>query len=99
MRTGTNFLSAYRRSSLLLLIATLFAGGCAGARAQARMPQAHSRPTLRPAFLPLNSSTTILVSAEEPEPVQQAAADLANDFHSLTGQRAKIVHDRNHASA
>jgi len=93
-----NFLAEFRRSSLILVISTLSALACASAGAQPRTPKAHSRTTLRPAFLPLNVSTTILVSADEGSPIQHTAEDLANDFHSVTGQRAKIVHDRNDAS-
>ncbi|HEY2665018.1 MAG TPA: hypothetical protein VGI47_11800 [Candidatus Binataceae bacterium] len=98
-RTIMNFLAAYRRPSLILLISTFSAVTCASAGAQPRIPKAHSRTTLRPGLIRLDSSTTILVSAEEGEPIQQAAADLAHDFHSVTGERARIVHDGNDASA
>jgi hypothetical protein len=59
-----NFLAAYRRPSLILLISTFSAVTCAGV-AQPRIPKAHSRTTLRPGLIRLDSSTTILVSAEE----------------------------------
>ena len=95
MRTMMNFLSVCKRSSLVLLLFPL----SAVARTEPRTSEAHRPTTLRPAFLGLNSSTTILVSAKEGEPIQQAAADLADDFHAVTGQRAKIVHDEKDASA
>lgn len=39
----------------------------------------------------LGPSITILVSADEPGPIQKAAEDLATDFESVTGKRPKIV--------
>jgi Glycosyl hydrolase family 115 len=99
MRTMMNFVTAYRRSSLVLLISTLSAVASASAGAPARTPKAHSRTPVQPTFVPLNSSTTILVNADEGEPIQQAVADLANDFRSVTGERAKIAHDGNDGSA
>ena len=40
----------------------------------------------------VNAATTILIDAREPAPLQKAAADLADDFQRVFGQRAKVVH-------
>ena len=74
MRTIMNFLAAYRRPSLVLLITMFSAVACASAGAQPRIPKAHSRTTLRPGLILLDSSTATLVSAEEGERIQQAGA-------------------------
>ena len=47
----------------------------------------------------LDSATTILVSPEEPEPVQHAAEDLAADFQKVLGKRPKIVNAGRDAGA
>jgi len=74
MRTIMNFLAAYRRPSLVLLITMFSAVACASAGAQPRIPKVHSRTTLRPGLILLDSSTATLVSAEEGERIQQAGA-------------------------
>jgi hypothetical protein len=47
----------------------------------------------------LDGSTTLLVSPEEPGPVQRAAEDLAADFQKVFGKRPNIVKTREEAGA
>ncbi len=47
----------------------------------------------------LDADATILIAADEPEPVQRAAADLAADFRNVTGTSLNIVRDENDAGA
>src|SRR5579863_1786571 len=58
------------------------------------------------AFLPaafgrvvVNAATTILIDTREPAPLQRAAADFADDFQRVFGQRAKIVHNPSESGA
>ncbi len=40
----------------------------------------------------MNATTAILIESREFAPLQKAAADFADDFQRVFGQRAKIVH-------
>ena len=39
----------------------------------------------------LDHTTAIVIAPGEPEPIQHAAEDLANDFRRVTGEALKIV--------
>ena len=45
----------------------------------------------------LDGRATIVIAASEPEPVQHAAADLAEDFRVVTGKQLKIVNELGNA--
>jgi len=49
--------------------------------------------------LVLDASTTLVVSADQPGPVQEAARDLASDFEKVIGRRPRIVERREEAGA
>ena len=47
----------------------------------------------------INSTTSILIDASEPAPLQKAASDLADDFLRVFGQRGKIVRNPSQAGS
>jgi hypothetical protein len=67
------------------------------ARAQQTSPQGRSNSD--PAPILLNNTATILISREEPEPLQKAAEDLAADFEKVLAARPKIVQSKGDAGA
>ena len=46
----------------------------------------------------LDQKATILISSDEPEPLQLAAQDLANDFRSVIGQPLRVIHSEDDAA-
>lgn len=56
----------------------------------------HAR-TVKSDVITLRPAVTILISRDEPTPVQRAAEDLATDLQSVTGTRPKIVNRKEDA--
>ncbi len=84
------------RSAAFLVIAAL-AAGCGSAGFAAARPQPSSPAA--PAPIILNSSVRILLSSDEPGPIQKAAQDLASDFNKVMGQTPRIITSPDEAGA
>ncbi len=69
------------------VLAMVVAAGC-GAAGRA---QSSSVGSGRGGSIAVDSSVTILLSADEPGPVEQAAEDVANDFEKVLGRKPRIV--------
>ncbi len=88
------------RSMVRNTAAVVLVGACSLAvSARTQTPAENSTGTQHPRaskrdVVVLGPSIAIVVAPGEPEPVQQAAEDLAADFQAVTGKRPKIVnHD------
>jgi len=54
--------------------------------------QPHHPATVHSSGVSLGPGVTILESSDEPNPIQQATEDLANDFQKVLGTKPRIVH-------
>jgi hypothetical protein len=75
-----------KHAPVTLLFFCLLAGGRQGVAQSGRS-------------FPIDSTATILVVANEPEPIQHAAEDLAEDFRAVTGRTLRIVRREEDAAA
>jgi hypothetical protein len=60
---------------------------------------ANGQSNSNPGSIILNGTVTILITTDEPEPVQHAGEDLATDLQKVFGKRPKIVRTREDAGA
>src|SRR5690242_8097678 len=74
----------------LALLCTLFSAvpRFAGAKPNQNSQNSNARPN---SSVTLDSASTILVSPDEPGPIQQAAKDLQSDFGKVFGKTPRIV--------
>ena len=56
-----------------------------------------ARAAQAPAAVTLDAATTILIGADEPAPLMEAARDLASDFERVLGRKPAIVQRREEA--
>ncbi len=91
MRQQTMLLLRYATSLFVpgLLLAASFAASSILLPAQTQSSSA-AKSTHKDSVM-LNSSGTILVSADAPEPIQKSAGDLANDLEKVFGKKPKII--------
>ena len=60
--------------------------------------QPHHPPTVQSGSISLGPGVTIFESFDEPNPIQQATEDLANDFQKVLGAKPRIVHHEQDAA-
>jgi hypothetical protein len=80
----------------LPVVALVLAVGWSGIEWGGRM-MAQGRASAA-APMSLDATTTILIGADEPPPVAEAAKDLASDFEKVLGQKPRIVQRREDAA-
>jgi Glycosyl hydrolase family 115 len=80
---------------LLLLVAVSITAGTVTSWAAQAPPR--PRTSAADAPLVLDATTTILIGADEPSPLSEAAQDLASDFEKVLGQKPRIVQRREDA--
>jgi hypothetical protein len=88
--------SRYSEAHRSLLLAATLTVVCSGTAWATQTP---SRVPTRAADAPLvlDATTTILIGADEPLPVSEAARDLASDFEKVLGQKPRLVQRREEA--